>query len=61
VSDFIDKAKDMASDAIDKVKDSGLLEKAEDVAEDKAAEGGTLGAIADKADDVIDQVQGTKD
>jgi hypothetical protein len=61
MSDFLDKAKDMAGDAVDKVKDSGLLDKAEDVAEDKAAEGGTLGSVADKADDAIDQIQGTKD
>ena len=31
------------------------------MAEEKAAEGGTLGSIADKADDAIDSVQGTKD
>ena len=37
MSDFIDKAKDMA------------------------AEGGTLGTIADTADDAIDHVQGSKD
>jgi hypothetical protein len=61
VSDFMNKAKDTVSDAVDKVKDSGLLDKAEDIAEDKAAEGGTVGAIADKADDAIDQIQGTKD
>jgi hypothetical protein len=57
----MNKAKDTVSDAVDKVKDSGLLDKAEDIAEDKAAEGGTVGAIADKADDAIDQIQGTKD
>ena len=27
----------------------------------KAEDGGTIGAIADKADDVIDQIQGTED
>jgi hypothetical protein len=61
VSDFIEKAKDSMGDAMDKVEDSGLLDKAEDIAEDKAAEGGTIGTVADKADDVIDQIQGTKD
>ena len=57
MSSFVDKAKE----ALDGLKDSPLLDKAEDFAEDKADDGGTLGAIADKADDVIDQIQGTKD
>ena len=57
VSDFLNKA----NDALSGLKDNPLLEKAEDLAEDKAVEGGTIGAIADKADDVIDQIQGTKD
>ena len=57
VSDFLNKA----NDALGGLKDNPLLEKAEDLAEDKAVEGGTIGAIADKADDVIDQIQGTKD
>ena len=61
MSDFIDKAKEAVSDVTDKVKDSDALKTAEDMVEDKAAEGGTLGSIADKADDAIDQVQGTKD
>ena len=53
----MDKAKKAASE----LKDSPLLDKAEDLAEDKATEGGTIGNIADKADDAIDQIQGTKD
>jgi hypothetical protein len=57
MSDFLNESKDAAGD----LKDSPLLDTAEDIAEDKAAEGGTLGAIADKADDAIDQIQGTKD
>jgi hypothetical protein len=57
MSDFMNKAKG----ALDGLKDSEALEKVEDVVEDKAAEGGTLGSIADKADDAIDQIQGTKD
>jgi hypothetical protein len=57
VSDFLNKA----NDALGGLKDSPLLDKAEDLAEDKAVEGGTIGSIADKADDVIDQIQGTKD
>jgi hypothetical protein len=57
MSDFMDKAKDALGD----LKDNPLLDKAEDVAEDKAAEGGTIGTVADKADDVIDKIQGTKD
>lgn len=57
MSDFLDKAKD----AVGGLKDNPLLDKAEDIAEDKAVEGGTIGSIADKADDVIDQIQGTKD
>ena len=61
MSDFLDKAKDALGDATDKLKDSGLLDKAEDIAEDKAQEGGTIGTVADKADDAIDQIQGTKD
>ncbi|MEO8425373.1 MAG: hypothetical protein ABI595_15865 [Actinomycetota bacterium] len=61
MSDFLNKAKDAFGDAPDKIKDSGLLDKAEEIAEDKAAAGGTIGTIADKADDVIDQIQGTKD
>ncbi len=43
------------------VANSDIAKKAEDAVEDKAAEGGTLGSIADKADDAIDSVQGTKD
>ena len=57
MSDFLNKAKDALGD----VKDNPLLDKADDIAEDKAAEGGTIGAVADQADDVIDQIQGTKD
>jgi hypothetical protein len=57
MSDFMDKAKDALAGA----KDSEALKKAEELAEDKAAEGGTIGGLADKADDAIDQVQGTKD
>jgi len=57
MSDFLNKAKDALGD----LKDNPLLDKAEDIAEDKAAEGGPIGAIADKADDAIDQIQGTKD
>jgi hypothetical protein len=57
MSDFMDKAKEAASG----LKDSPLLDTAEDIAEDKATEGGTIGNIADKADDAIDQIQGTKD
>ena len=49
------------SDFLNKAKDSGLLDNAEDIAEDHADDGGTIGTIADKADDVIDQIQGTKD
>ena len=50
-----------AKDALGGLKDSPLLDQAEDIAEDKADDGGTIGAIADKADDAIDQIQGTKD
>ena len=57
MSDFVNKAKDALGD----LKGNPLLDKAEDVAEDKADDGGTIGAVADKADDVIDQIQGTKD
>ena len=57
MSDFLNKAKD----ALDDVKDNPLLDKAEDLAEDHANDGGTIGTVADKADDVIDQIQGTKD
>jgi len=57
VSDFLNKA----NDALGGLKDNPLLDKAEDLAEDKAVEGGTIGSMADKADDVIDQIQGTKD
>ena len=57
MSDFLNKAKD----AVSGLKDNPLLDKAEDIAEDKADDGGTIGTIADKADDVIDQIQGTKD
>lgn len=56
MSDFINKAKALAD-----LEDNPLLDKAEESAEGQAEMGGTLGAIADKADDVIDQVQGTKD
>jgi hypothetical protein len=57
MSDFLNKA----TDALDGLKDNPLLDKAEDIAEDKAGAGGTIGSIADKADDAIDQIQGTKD
>ena len=57
MSDFLDKAKHALGD----LKGNPLLDKAEDVAESKAEEGGSIGAIADKVDDVIDQIQGTKD
>jgi hypothetical protein len=57
MSDFMDKAQDALGDA----KDSEALKKVEDLVEDKAAEGGTVGGLADKADDAIDQIQGTKD
>jgi hypothetical protein len=57
VSDFMNKA----TDALGGLKDNPLLDEAEDLAEDKAVDGGTIGTIADKADDVIDQIQGTKD
>jgi hypothetical protein len=64
MSDFMDKAKDMAGNAADKTKDlanSAAGKKVEDQAEAQAAKGGTLGSLADKADDAIDEVQGTKD
>jgi hypothetical protein len=61
MSDFTDKAKDMAGDLTGKLKDSDALNKVEDAVEGQAEKGGTLGSIADKADDVIDQIQGTKD
>ena len=61
MSDFLNKAKDALGDVTDKAKDSGLLDKAEDIAEDHADDAGTVGTIADKTDDVIDQIQGTKD
>jgi hypothetical protein len=53
-----------AADGADKVKDvagSGPVENVEDKVEEKAAEGRTLGAVADKADDAIDKFRGTKD
>ena len=53
----MDKAKGALGDA----KNNPLLDKAEDIAESKAEQGGTVGGIADKADDAIDQIQGTKD
>jgi len=37
-----------------------LLDKAEDISESQADDGGTMGSMVDKADDVIDQIQGTK-
>lgn len=57
MSDFMNKAKA----ALSGLKDNPLLDKAEDIAESKADDGGVIGTIADKADDVIDQIQGTKD
>jgi hypothetical protein len=57
MSDFVEKAKDAMGD----LKDSEALNKAEDVAEEQAEKGGTVGGLADKADDAIDTVQGTKD
>lgn len=61
MSDFVEKAKDAVDDVVEKVKGSEALGKAEDVAEEKAAEGGAIGDIAENADDAIDTVQGTKD
>jgi len=61
VGDVVDKAKDAAGDVGDKVKDSDALKKVEDTVEERAAKGGTLGTAADKADHVIDTVQGTED
>ena len=52
---------DTAKAALGDMQNNPLLDKAEDIAEDKAVEGGTIGGIADKADDAIDQIQGTKD
>ena len=57
MSDFLNKA----TDVLGGLNDNPLLDSAEDVAEDQAGNGGTLGAVADKADDVIDQIQGTKE
>lgn len=57
MSDFLNKA----NAAVGDLKDNPLLDKVEDTAEENATEGGTIGAIADKADDAIDQIQGTKD
>jgi len=60
MSDFLNKAKDALGDMTDKVKDSGLLDETEDIAGSKA-DSGAIGAVADKANDVIDQIQGTED
>ena len=60
MSDFLNKAKDTLGDLTDKAKDSGLLDKVEDIAESKADDGGTTGAVAGNADDAIDQIQGTE-
>jgi hypothetical protein len=56
VSDFLNKARE----AVGGVPHDPLLDRTDDVVED-GAEGGTNGAIADQADDAIDQIQGTKD
>lgn len=57
MSDFLNKARDAVGD----LQDNPLLDKAEDSAESQADDGGTMGSIADSADDAIDQIQGTKD
>jgi len=57
MSDFMDKAKG----ALDDLKGNPLLDQAEEIAEDQAEQGGTVRSVADKADDMIDQIQGTKD
>ena len=57
MSDFLNKARDAASS----LGDNPLLDQAEAIAEGKASEGGTIGSVAEHADDVIDQIQGTKD
>jgi hypothetical protein len=66
VKDLVDKDKDgdITDDAkgfVDQAKDSDALRKVEDHVEAQAEKGGALGGIADKADDAIDKVQGTKD
>ncbi len=52
-SDLTAQAKDLASTDIGK--------KVEDQVEKQAEKGGTVGGIADKADDQIDKLQGTQD
>ena len=64
MSDFIEKAKDVAGDVADKAKDLASSDPAktvEDKVEEQADKGGALGTVADKADDAIDAAQGTKD
>jgi hypothetical protein len=57
MSDFVNKAMDVLGD----VRDNPLLDNADDPPETQVDSGGTLGAIADKADDVSDQNQSTND
>jgi hypothetical protein len=47
MSDFLDKAKDLAGDHADKVKEG--IDKATDLADEKT--GGTLGGLNDTIDD----------
>ena len=56
-SDFLNRA----TDALGDVQESPLLDNADAIAEDEADDGGADGAIAGRADDVIDQIQGTED
>ena len=63
MSDFIEKAKDVAGDVVDKAKDLAKSDPAKKVlekVEEQAAKGGTLGAVADKADDAIDSRPGNE-
>jgi hypothetical protein len=64
IKGWFNKGKSQASDLTDQAKDladSDIGKKVEDQVEKQAEKGGTVGNVADKADDQIDKLQGTQD
>jgi hypothetical protein len=64
IKGWFGKGKDSAGDLTSQAKDlanTDVAKKVEDQVEKQADKGGTVGGLADKADDQIDKVQGTQD
>jgi hypothetical protein len=64
IKGWFGKGKDQAANLTDQAKDlanTDVGKKVEDQVEKQADKGGTIGQVADAADDQIDKVQGTQD